>query len=39
MTLDIMVVGRILSDRGTKALGDFEVDYIFDPIGLAAVKE
>ncbi|EDV27172.1 uncharacterized protein TRIADDRAFT_50085 [Trichoplax adhaerens] len=39
MTLDIMVVGRILSDRGTNALGDFEIDYIFDPIGTAAVKQ
>ncbi|XP_046544436.1 allene oxide synthase-lipoxygenase protein-like isoform X1 [Haliotis rubra] len=30
-TLDIMTVTKILSQRGTKNLGDFEVQYIFDP--------
>ena len=29
-TLDIMVVTKILSQRGTKCLGEFEVQYIFD---------
>lgn len=27
----IMITGRILSERGTRALGDFEVNYVFDP--------
>jgi arachidonate 5-lipoxygenase len=30
-TLDIMTVTKILSDKGTNSLGDFEVQYIFDP--------
>lgn len=36
MTLDIMIVTKILSDRGTNALGDFEVQYLYDPIGIKA---
>ena len=36
MTLDIMIVTKILSDRGTNALGDFEVQYLYDPIGVKA---
>ncbi|XP_033110246.1 arachidonate 5-lipoxygenase-like isoform X2 [Anneissia japonica] len=38
-TLDIMVVTKLLSDRGTNSLADFEVNYQFDPIGMKAVKE
>ena len=30
-TLDIMIITKILGTRGTKNLGDFEVQYIFDP--------
>ena len=30
-TLDIMIVTKILSARGTKSIGDFEVQYVFDP--------
>jgi len=30
-TLDMMIVTKILSQRGTKSLGDFEVQYIFEP--------
>ncbi|XP_005095778.2 allene oxide synthase-lipoxygenase protein [Aplysia californica] len=30
-TLDIMIVTKILSAKGTKSIGDFEVQYIFDP--------
>ena len=37
-TLDIMVVTKILSDRGTNCLGDFEVQYMHDPIGIKAVQ-
>jgi arachidonate 5-lipoxygenase len=37
MTLSIMLVTKILSDRGTNALGDFEVEYQFDGIGKKAV--
>lgn len=39
MTLDIMLVTKILSDRGTNALGDFEVQYMYDPIGTTAVQK
>ncbi|XP_035688109.1 polyunsaturated fatty acid 5-lipoxygenase-like [Branchiostoma floridae] len=38
-TLDIMVVTKILSDRGTQPLGDFERQYMYDPIGVKAWKE
>ncbi|XP_038045097.1 uncharacterized protein LOC119719671 [Patiria miniata] len=38
MTLSIMLVTKILSDRGTQCLGDFEIEYQFDPIGAKAVK-
>ena len=37
-TLNIMLVGKILSDRGTNGLGDFEVEYQYDPVGTKAVK-
>ncbi|CAB3371080.1 Hypothetical predicted protein [Cloeon dipterum] len=30
-TLDIMVITKLLSMKGTKSLGDFEVQYIYDP--------
>ena len=30
-TLDIMIVTKILSAKGTKSIGDFEVQYVFDP--------
>ncbi|XP_022083391.1 allene oxide synthase-lipoxygenase protein-like isoform X2 [Acanthaster planci] len=38
MTLSVMVVTKILSDRGTNSLGDFEIQYLYDPIGTKAVK-
>ena len=38
MTLSIMLVTKLLSDRGTKSLGDFEIEYQFDPIGAKAVS-
>ncbi|CAH1789940.1 unnamed protein product, partial [Owenia fusiformis] len=37
-TLDIMIITKILSSRGTNALGDFEVQYCHDPITLSALK-
>ena len=39
MTLSIMVVTTILSDRGTNGLGDFEVQYQYEPHAVAAVKK
>ncbi|KAJ8045410.1 Arachidonate 5-lipoxygenase [Holothuria leucospilota] len=37
MTLNVLLVTRLLSERGTKPLGDFEVQYTFDPIGTKAL--
>ena len=39
MTLNIMVVTKILSDKGTNSLGDFEIPYMFDPAGLKALEK
>ncbi|CAB4038597.1 arachidonate 5-lipoxygenase-like, partial [Paramuricea clavata] len=33
-----MVVTKILSDRGTNPLGNFEVQYMYDPIGIEAIE-
>ena len=30
-TLDTMTITKMLSQRGTNALGDFEVNYTYDP--------
>ncbi|RUS85759.1 hypothetical protein EGW08_006473 [Elysia chlorotica] len=38
-TLDIMIVTKILSAKGTKSIGDFEVQYIFDPQARDIVDE
>ncbi|KAK3100682.1 hypothetical protein FSP39_023741 [Pinctada imbricata] len=38
-TLDIMTVTKILSDRGTNSLGDFEVQYVFEPKAKKIVEE
>ncbi|XP_076446963.1 allene oxide synthase-lipoxygenase protein-like [Babylonia areolata] len=38
-TLDIMIVTKILSQRGTKSIGDFEVQYIFDDRAREIVDE
>lgn len=35
----IMITGKILSERGTKPLGDFEVNYVFDPEAVKIVNE
>eukprot|EP00112_Aurelia_sp_Birch-Aquarium-sp1_P026556 Seg949.7 transcript_id=Seg949.7/GoldUCD/mRNA.D3Y31 product="Arachidonate 5-lipoxygenase" protein_id=Seg949.7/GoldUCD/D3Y31 len=37
-TLSIMVVTKILSDRGTNGLGDFEVQYLYEPEALEAIE-
>lgn len=34
-----MVITRILSSRGTKSLGDFEVQYLYDPVSVRAAKK
>eukprot|EP00057_Strongylocentrotus_purpuratus_P032934 XP_789433.2 PREDICTED: arachidonate 5-lipoxygenase [Strongylocentrotus purpuratus] len=39
MTLSIMLVTKLLSDRGTNGLGDFEVQYLHDPVSLNALKQ
>ncbi|KAH9509996.1 hypothetical protein Btru_044801 [Bulinus truncatus] len=38
MTLEIMTMTKILSTKGTKSLGDFEVEYIVDPKAVAVVE-
>lgn len=38
-TLDTMVITRILSERSTNALGDFEVTYTYDPAAVKIVEE
>ncbi|CAL4074154.1 unnamed protein product [Meganyctiphanes norvegica] len=39
MTLDIMVITKLLSSKGTKSLGDFEMQYLYDPVGVKAAEE
>ena len=34
-----MVVTKILSDRGTNSLGNFEVQYMYDHIGTKAAEQ
>ncbi|XP_046394318.1 polyunsaturated fatty acid 5-lipoxygenase-like [Ischnura elegans] len=38
-TLDIMVITKLLSMKGTKSLGDFEVQYLYDPHSIQAAEE
>ncbi|CAL1538145.1 unnamed protein product [Lymnaea stagnalis] len=38
-TLDTMTITKILSTKGTRSLGDFEVQYIFDPKAREIVDE
>ncbi|XP_037075252.1 LOW QUALITY PROTEIN: polyunsaturated fatty acid 5-lipoxygenase-like [Pollicipes pollicipes] len=35
---DIMVITKLLSYRGTQSLGDFEVRYMYDPVGSEAAE-
>ena len=37
-TRDIMVITKLLSYRGTQSLGDFEVRYMYDPVGTQAAE-
>ncbi|XP_050721606.1 allene oxide synthase-lipoxygenase protein-like isoform X4 [Eriocheir sinensis] len=39
MTLDIMVITKLLSSRGTNSLGNFEMQYLYDPVGVEAAEE
>ncbi|KAF2355694.1 PLAT/LH2 domain [Trinorchestia longiramus] len=39
MTLDIVLITKLLSKRGTNSLGDFEMQYMYDPHGVQAAKE
>lgn len=38
-TLDTMTITKILSERGTNALGDFEVNYTYDPPAVQIVDK
>jgi len=38
-TLSIMIVTKLLSDRGTNELTNFEMQYAYDPITLGALKQ
>ncbi|XP_076468009.1 allene oxide synthase-lipoxygenase protein-like [Babylonia areolata] len=38
-TIDMLTITTILSRKGTNSLGDFEVQYIFDPRAMAVVEE
>ncbi|OWF44210.1 allene oxide synthase-lipoxygenase protein-like isoform X2 [Mizuhopecten yessoensis] len=38
-TLDTMIITKILSDKGTNSLGDFEISYIVDPKAVEVVEE
>lgn len=37
MILDIMVVTNLLSEQATRRLGDFEIQYQYEPSKLEAV--
>ncbi|XP_045132500.1 polyunsaturated fatty acid 5-lipoxygenase-like isoform X2 [Portunus trituberculatus] len=39
MTLDIMVITKLLSSRGTNSLGNFEMQYLYDPVGVQAAED
>ncbi|XP_038044498.1 polyunsaturated fatty acid 5-lipoxygenase-like isoform X2 [Patiria miniata] len=39
VTVDVMTVTRLLSEKATKSLGDFEVQYGFCPIAVKALEE
>ena len=36
---NIMITGKVLSERATQPLGDFEVNYVFDPEAVKIVNE
>lgn len=39
ITLDVMAITRLLSRKGTQKLGDFEVQYMYDPQYVRLVDE
>ncbi|XP_046342930.1 polyunsaturated fatty acid 5-lipoxygenase-like [Haliotis rufescens] len=39
VTFDIMVVTKMLSSKGVKSLGDYEVQYVFDPKATVVQEE
>ena len=39
VTFNGMVIQKVLSDRGTNSLGDFEVNYVYDPPARKIVDE
>lgn len=39
VTFDIMVVTKMLSSKGVKSLGDYEVQYVFDPKAIVVQEE
>lgn len=39
VTLDIITITNLLSSKGTKSLGDFEVQYLYDPVSITAAEE
>ena len=38
-TLDVMIVTKLLSERATNELGNFEMQYAYDPIILKALGQ
>lgn len=38
-TIEVMTLATILSERITNALGDFEVNYTYDPAAVKIVEE
>ena len=38
-TLDVMIVTKLLSERATNELGNFEMQYAYDPIILKALEQ
>ncbi|XP_067141775.1 allene oxide synthase-lipoxygenase protein-like [Centruroides vittatus] len=39
ITLDVMIITKLLSSKGTNSLGDFEIQYLYDPVSVEAAKE
>ena len=37
-TVSVMQITQILSSKGTNSLGDFEVQYAYDPITVGALN-
>lgn len=38
-TLDSMIITKLLSSKGTNSLGDFEVQYMYEPVAVQAAEE